>query len=212
MPTLHKISAAVCVITIALLATTAHAATISLSPASQNVGLGEPLTVDLNISGLGNGTALSVFDISVNFDSAELSFGSATFGDPVLGDQLDLGNLGLNGPTATPGNGTVDLIEADIFDSPATLLTSQAHSFTLAALTFYDIAAGTTPITLTVNSLADQEGNPFTASTLGASVTVAPVPIPASGWMLLAGLFSLALALRGRILPAGHKTTCYAAP
>jgi hypothetical protein len=176
----------------------AHAVTISLTPASSTTTLGAPITLDLNISGLGNGTALGAYDVSVNFSSADLTYQSTTFGDPVLGDQLDLGRLGLNGPTATSGRGTVDLIETDLFDSPATLLSSQTHSFTLAVLSFYSIASGTTPVTITLNSLADQNGNPFTATTQTASVTIAssPVPLPAGVCLFVSGLLGLGAAAR----------------
>ena len=179
-----------------LCAGTAPAATVYLSPGTQTLSSGSPVTLDLNISGLGNGTALSAFDISVNFDSADLSFEGAAFGDPVLGDQLDLGDLGLNGPTATPGNGTVDLIETDIFDSSSTLLSEQAANFTMVVLTFDALAGGTTPVTATINSLADQESNPFTASTQNASVTIeaSPVPLPSSLVLLTAGLLGLVAA------------------
>jgi hypothetical protein len=164
------------------------AALVNLTPTLTSTTVGGTVTLDLNISGLGNGTALGAFDTSVNFDSAKVSFQSATFGDPVLGDQLDLGHLGLNGPTATPGTGTVNLIETDIFDSPSTLLGSQAHSFTLAVLSLTTLAGGTTPVSLTLNSLADQNGNPFSADTQGASITIgtSPVPLPDAGLPLLA--------------------------
>jgi hypothetical protein len=194
---------------LALIASTASATTIGLTPTSQTVSAGSPVTVDLNISGLGNGTALGAFDISVNFDSADLSFQSATFGDPVLGDQLDLGRLGLNGPTATPGTGTVDLIETDIFDSPATLIGTQAHSFTLAVLTFDAMQGGTTPLTETINSLSDQNGDAFAGLLQGANVTIepSPVPLPSSGWILLAGLMALSIVSGDRRHPARSGPT-----
>src|SRR5271154_4373648 len=108
-------------VSIFALTSMAHAATVSLSPASSTTAVGSPLTLGLIISGLGSGTALGAFDISVNFNSSLFSFQSARFGDPVLGDQLDLSKLGLNSPTATLGVGSVDFIETDIFDSPSTL-------------------------------------------------------------------------------------------
>jgi hypothetical protein len=189
--------------------TTADAATVSLSPTSSSTSVGQPLTLNLNISGLGSGTALGAFDISVGFNSSMLSFQSAAFGDPVLGDQLDLSNAGLNGPTATSGIGTVDLIEVDLLDSPATLLSSQAHNFTLAALSFYSLAAGTTPVSISINSLADQNGNPFTANTQNASVTVqsSPVPVPAAAWLLGSGLLGLGAMARRRRVVATVLTT-----
>ncbi|MGO9036933.1 MAG: cohesin domain-containing protein [Steroidobacteraceae bacterium] len=188
------------ILVLALSPVVGEAATVSLTPVSSTSTPGSPVTLDLNISGLGNGTALSAFDISVNFNSSIANFQSAVFGDPVLGDQLDLGHLGLNGPTAISGGGTVDLIETDIFDSPSTLLTGQAHSFTLAVLTLNTIAIGTTPITLTLDSLADQNGNPFVATTQSASLTVqpSPVPLPASAWLFLSGLGGLGAMFRCR--------------
>ena len=186
-----------------------QATTISLSPATQTAGVGGPVTVDLNITGLDSSTALSSFDISVNFDSALLSYQSTTFGDPALGDQLDLGNLGLNGPVATPGTGTVDLIETDIFDSPSTLLSGQAKSFTLGVLTFYGLIAGATPVSVTINSLADQDGSPFVANTAIGSVTVQPVPLPAPIWLLASGFAALALlASVGALSGSGKIKGC----
>lgn len=201
-----KTLVAALVAAIGVMAGGARAETISLSPTTQTIASGSPETLDLNISGLSSTTALGAFDVSVNFDSSILSFNNATFGDPVLGDQLDLMNLGLNGPIAAVGTGTVDLSEVDLFDSPSTLSSSQARSFTLAAISFDAVASGTTPLTITVNSLADQNGDPFTALTQNASVTAetstspppSPIPEPSSPFLLVSALIALLALARVR--------------
>jgi hypothetical protein len=168
-----------------------RAATVSVDPTTSTVGLGDQVTLDLNISGLTSSQALGSFDITVNYNPSLLSFSLIAFGDPVLGDQLDPFKVGYNNPTAwADGTGTVDLTETSIRYSPTDLLSGQAKNFTLGALTFYGLAAGTTPVTLTINNLADQNGNPLIASLTNSSVTVSPspVPLPAAGWLLLSGI------------------------
>lgn len=74
--------------------TTVQAApiTISILPASQSVNLGSTTTVNLTIAGLGNHVApsLGTFDLNIDFNPTILGFSTFVFGDPVLGDQLDL--------------------------------------------------------------------------------------------------------------------------
>jgi hypothetical protein len=55
--------------------------------------------LNIFISGLGDGTApsLSTFDLDISFDPTILAFSTAVFGDPILGDQLDI--WGLGGPS-----------------------------------------------------------------------------------------------------------------
>ena len=83
-------------IALLLLSLPAQAITIGFSPVMQDVFLGETFDVELVISGLGEYAAdsLGAFDLDVNFHPEILAFNSATFGDPVLGDQLDLWELG----------------------------------------------------------------------------------------------------------------------
>src|ERR1039458_750954 len=83
--------------------------TLGVFPASQSVALGSPVNVSLQITGLGNEAApsLGTFDVNLNFDPTILSFNSAVFGDPILGDQLDPTGLGNTISFSNPGFGTV---------------------------------------------------------------------------------------------------------
>jgi hypothetical protein len=111
----------------------AQAVSLSLEPSAQTVVLGNLVDVAVRIADL-DIPALSTFDLDISFDPGILTFSQATFGDPVLGDQLDI--LGLGSLTdAIPGVGVVNLFELS-FDLPEDLTALQAPSFTLATLTF----------------------------------------------------------------------------
>lgn len=172
-----------------LMSTQSHAVTVlSVDPASQSVSLGSPVSFNINIAGLGNGTALGTYDINLVFDPALLAYSGITFGN-----QLDLSGLG-DVQTVTPNNGTVEMFELSL-ESVSDLNTLQASAFRLATLTFDTLALGiNSPITLSVNALGDASGNPITASLQNGAVSVAaaPVPIPAAVW-----LFGSALGIFG---------------
>lgn len=174
-----------------------HAVTLDITPNSAIGNVGSPFTVELGILGLGGGTALGAFDINFNFDSALVNFQSASFGDPHLGDQLDLSRLGINSPLATPGVGTVNLIETS-FDDSALLIQSQAVKFTLASLTFAGMSAGAAPFSITINSLSDAFGGPITATATLGSATIAAVPEPSTWVLTLAGLGLVAATITRR--------------
>jgi hypothetical protein len=168
--------------------TLCHASIIlSVSPASQSVTLGSPVSFDVNISGLGNGTALGTYDINLGFDPTLLSYSSIVFGN-----QVDISGLG-DIQSVTPGTGTVDVFELSL-DSPSDLNSLQASSFTLATLTFDTLATGTnSPLTLSVNALGDAVGNSINANLENGSVTinglVTSVPEPSMIFSMVAGLF-----------------------
>jgi hypothetical protein len=184
------------------------AATITVTPSSQSVNLGDQAVVSLDISGLGSGVAPSVgaFDIDLSFDSSILALSSVVFGDPILGDQLDLFALGsILG--ATPGAGTVNLFEISLdFADDLNLL--QADAFTMATLTFNTLAAGSSTLGLTLNALSDADGLPLEATLAGATVDVAvppPTPVPEpSAWptyvLLLVGLAGRGILQRRKCL------------
>jgi len=177
----------------------AAAITLSVLPAASDRIVGQPLILSVSIAGLDGPVALGAYDFSVNFDSALLSFQGAMFGDPGLGTQLDLAGFG-SFPLATPGIGTVSLMETSL-DTTDDLAALQAPSFVLAQLSFSALAAGVSPVTVTLNSLSDAFAVSLSADVSPALVTLAPVPEPVSAMLLLAGLgvLTAALLLRRRL-------------
>ena len=173
-----------------LAASPSQAITIGFKPVSQTVLVGSPADVELTISGLGLGTApsLGTFDLNVNFDPAILAFNSVVFGDPVLGDQLDLFSLGSITAFDDSIPGSANLFELSL-DLPTDLDTLQADSFTLATLTFDTLSNGTSSLDISINALGDSLGNPLAADLRSGSIT--PTPEPATMLLLGTGLASL---------------------
>jgi len=177
-----------------LAGTTAHAISLGFSPSSQVAPVGSSVDVDLVISGLGDfmPDSLSVFDLDVLYDTAILGLTNVAFGDPVLGDQLDLFGFGSFtgvGPVA----GGANIFEIS-FDSPSDLDTLQPGSFTLARLSFDVLANGTSPLDLANVILGDAFGAPLAADVDPGSVT--GVPEPGTITLFLMGSVALGMAWR----------------
>ena len=141
--------------------------------------------------------SLSTFDLDVSFDASVLGFNNVSFGDPILGDQLDLFGFG-SITDATPGGGIVNLFELS-FDLPGDLDTLQAGSFTLAVLTFDALATGTSALTVGINAIGDAIGDPLSATVSDGSIAVSPaiaVPEPASISLFIVALVALGFMSR----------------
>ncbi len=146
------------------------------------------LEIGLQVSGLGAATApaLSTYDLDIHFDPSLLSYSGITFGDPLLGNQLDVFNLGGNATTAElSGVGIVNVFELSL-DTPAELNTWQADNFILATLRFDILNPGSSALTLNVNVFADAEAVALSPAVQSATITT--VPLPSAVWLWLAGL------------------------
>lgn len=158
----------------------AHAATLFVSPISQETVIGSVVQVEVTIDGVNDGLtpALGAFDINLNFDPSLLRFQSATFGS-----QLDIFGLGDEQSVSTPTSGVVRAYEISL-ETSEDLTAFQATGFTLASFYFYAIGGGTSPLAISSNSLSDAFGSDLAADIVSGGVTVAPVPLPAAGWLL----------------------------
>jgi hypothetical protein len=182
----------------------ADAFSIGIDPANKIAVVGIPFSISISVSGLGDGVApsLGAFDLNVLFNPAIISFTGATFGDPGLGDQLDLLGFG-SSSGSTIISGGVNLFELSL--DPADYLdANQASSFVLASLNFDAIDLGTSAIQLQFNEFGDSGHTGEVLSLLDqlvyegdGSVTVNPIPEPATLALLSSGLFGL-IGLRRR--------------
>jgi hypothetical protein len=163
--------------------------TLSIAPASQTVFVGSITSVDISISGLGelSPVSLSAFDLNLMFDPTILAFNNASFGDPVLGDQLDLFGFGSLFDSEAV-SGVVNLFELS-FDLPDDLDSYQAGAFTLATVSFGTIGTGTSLLSLDINALGDARGDPLLYVQVedGSSIT-GVVPEPTAFILLGTGL------------------------
>lgn len=166
----------------------AQAATVSITPATPEANLGGSVLVTVDIADLGIGGApkVGVFDFDFSYDAGVLSFSDVSFGAGL--DVLSLGSIQL-WDDVTPG--LLNVFELS-FDMPEDLYTLQPDAFTLFTLSFDAIGAGVSNLGLTINALGDEFGEALAADVFGSSVTVAPVPLPAAGWLLLSGIAALA--------------------
>ena len=150
------------------------AISLSFLPTSQTVTLGQSAQVAIQMSelGVGNSPSLGSFDFNVNFDSSILSFKTVSFGDPILGDQLDLeGFIPPDSGFTNISDSIVNIFEVS-FDSPDILNQSQADSFILGILTLDSQKSGTSFLSLSNVILGDANGSPLNANLSDGSIIV----------------------------------------
>lgn len=186
-------------------ASQAQSITLGFDPGFQEVLVGDPASVDLVISGLGDYSpdSLSIFDLDISFDPSILAFTGVDFG-PYLGSAVDDSDywdyyfsLGPPDPYYDnaealadyydDGTGTVNILELSLL-SDTELDTLQPSSFTLATLTFDTLKIGTSSLDIsTVWSLGDAWGVSLLPADL-ESGSIDVVPEPATLLLLGTGL------------------------
>jgi hypothetical protein len=156
----------------------ASAITLEVVPSSSTVNMGGSVTADIKVSGLGDGTApsLGAYDIDLTFDASLFTFSSVSFGDPLLGNQLDpIFGFTFASDFFLVGH-TLSLSDVSIED-PFILDAFQAPAFILASVVFdVNQTTGVGVFSLLVNDLSDSFGGLLDSTTIAATVQVVPVP------------------------------------
>jgi hypothetical protein len=152
-------------------------------PALQTAGLGQPVSVDVVISGLAAGGPPSVgaFDLDVSFNPTIFSSTGVRFGqflgNPGLGEVLTI---------SSPARGVIDLAAVS-FLSPEELNALQPARFSLASLDFSSLREGTSPLAFSQAIIADAFGGTLATTASGGIVNVA-APEPSSFLLVASGL------------------------
>lgn len=177
------------------------AVNINLVADKANLNIGDTLELQVRVNGLTDQAApsLGVYDLNLGFDAALFSLNAVHWGDPVLGNQLDLAGFGsLQESTVTTN--WINLFELS-FDSIADLDLLQAGEFTLFSVLLTAQTIGEGNFSLWINSIGDASGNELSINEPnGLAVIVGGVEVPEpSSFLLLLGVLAI-LALRVRNL------------
>jgi hypothetical protein len=179
---------------------------LTLDPTAPQVDFGDTTDLFVGINGLGDPPALGAYDLTVNYDPTLFSFVGLTYGDPTIGDQLNLSGFGTK-TSETPGVNFISFSEVSL-DSSETLDTMQAPSFVLVTLEFQALnTPGVGAFSIADGGvLGDSSGNPLTASSLGtasikAEAAGSSTPEPYMFVPSLLALIALYLGTRTRFSP-----------
>jgi hypothetical protein len=159
----------ICLLYLATISTAQAGIQLTLDPASPQVDLGDTTDLFVGINGLGDPPSLAAYDLTVLYDPTLYSFAGITYGDPSIGDQLNLSGFGTI-TSETPTANSINFSELSL-DSSDTLDNQQANSFILVTLEFqalntnglgaFSIASG--------GILSDTTGSTITGASLGTA-------------------------------------------
>lgn len=177
---------------LAIMSTNSQAASVSLVTSEPHIDVGDNFFVDIIISDLA-GNALGGWDGNFIFDADAISLVGSSLGDNVLGNQLDLSGLGtFNSTQVSALTGTmhsVNMLDVS-YDDAATLNAGQANTFSLARLEFSRLSIGEISFSFD-GHFTDAEGIDLLVTNNPATTQVAPVPLPATAWLMFSGLAAI---------------------
>ncbi len=165
----------------------AGAAVISMTPATQTVGLGAQVALTVQVSDV-LPAGLGGYDFTLRFDPAVLGFARVQ----------DAQHLGAAIGLAANDVGGGVLLSDFSFELTSDLLALQAPAFDLFTIYFDALGVGTSALDIDALSTFDADGNAVAYNAVGASVTVAPrgiqLPEPASLALVMLALLAMRYA------------------
>jgi hypothetical protein len=176
----------------------ANAATIGFSPSSSSVGVGDPVSVDIVVSGLG-GEIVSAYDLDVLYDDSIVSATGVSLSS-ALGDE---GLFEAFYASSLATSGVIDFAGLSLLSDASLLALQGGDSVVLATIEFSAIADGTTALSFNFDAFNDMKGAGAAVLDLSVNpgrinVGAAVVPEPTAALVFVVGLLVTGRTIRRR--------------